>query len=117
VRTGEKLRRRAWDLIEKGTAMRPTVGRDVHYVSAGSPVREDGTQQYPSTCRAAKITEVGIHDDDVIGLMVINPTGIHFHGLDQGGVKFAFGPCINQAGSQPPGARLSPGTWHWPDHI
>jgi hypothetical protein len=109
---GERLRQRAWDLIRKAEAMRPTVGRDVHYVSAGSPVREDGTQQYPSTCRASKVTEVGDSEFEIVGLMVMNPTGIHFHSLAQGGVKFAFGPCINEPA--PEGETLAPGTWHWP---
>lgn len=91
--------------------MRPTVGRDVHYVSAGSPIREDGTQQYPSTCRAAKITEVG--ENGVIGLVVFNPTGLHFHGLDQGGVKESLSLCHNTM----PDAQLAPATWHWPAHV
>ena len=110
---GEVLRQRAWDLIER-QAMRPTVGRDVHYVSAGSPVRADGTQQYPSTCRAAKITEVNDFDGGTIGAMVINPTGVHFIGLDQGGVKEAVAACVNDNG---PNASLIPGTWHWPAQV
>ena len=94
-------------------AMRPTVGRDVHYVSAGSPILPDGSQMYPSTCRAAKITEVG--EDNVIGVMVMNPTGIHFHSLGAaGGVKLEEGACINSDRLVWPSA---PGTWHWPAHV
>lgn len=37
----------------------PLVGDWVHYVAHGTPIREDGTQAYPSACRAAMITEVG----------------------------------------------------------
>lgn len=37
---------------------RPSVGRIVHCVSHGSPVREDGTQAYASKCRAAIVTDV-----------------------------------------------------------
>lgn len=68
----------------------PSVGRIVHYVSHGSPVRADGTQQYLSECRAAVITEVGPgllpegvdaeidSDAEVVGLCVLNPTGLFF---------------------------------------
>jgi hypothetical protein len=109
---GEVLRQRAWDLIE-GQAMRPSVGRDVHYVSAGSPVLPDGSQQYPSTCRAAKITEVDEGNPERIGVMVINPTGVHFHSLGQGGVKPVGGGCINDE----PYPALVPGSWHWPAYV
>jgi len=36
----------------------PFVGMMVNYISHGSPVLPDGTQQYPSVKRAAVITEV-----------------------------------------------------------
>ncbi|MDT3395427.1 hypothetical protein RKE29_01970 [Streptomyces sp. B1866] len=36
----------------------PSVGRIVHYVSHGTPVREDGSQAHPPACRAAIVTEV-----------------------------------------------------------
>lgn len=67
----------------------PTINRMVHYMSYGS---KDG--RYEATCRAAVVTEV--HDEDNVGLCVLNPTGIFFDRNvrlddDQG-----------------------PGTWHWP---
>lgn len=71
---------------------RPYVGEMVHYVSWGTPVREDGTQEYASECRAAVVTEVGT---GAAGLQVINPTGVFFHRAvvhDESG---------------------KPGTWHW----
>lgn len=39
--------------------MKPTVGRVVHYRAHGTPIREDGSQAFPSVCRAAHVTEVG----------------------------------------------------------
>jgi hypothetical protein len=76
----------------------PTVNRQVHYVSAGSA---DG--KYPSICRAATITEV--QASDVVGLMVVNPTGIHFRPLAEGGA--ALDESDNPA----------PYTWHWPERV
>ncbi len=72
----------------------PTVGRVVHYVSAGSA---DG--RYPSVCRAADVTEV---DGEQLGLMVKNPTGIHFRPIEADG-----GPKYDE--------NKAPGTWHWPE--
>lgn len=110
MRPAEVMRQQMLARKERQT-MKPTVGRDVHYISAGSPVLPDGTQMYPSTCRAAKITEV-TDDQNVIGVMVMNPTGIHFHSVGAtGGVKREDGGCINRPGAVWPGA---PGTWHWP---
>ena len=94
--------------------MRPTVGRIVHYVSHGTPVRGDGTQAYTKQCRAAIVTEVvpleGADaaqadienwDEDQrcrVGLAVLNPTGMFFNqGLWQ--------DEAHKAG----------GTWHWPE--
>ncbi|MFE0812677.1 hypothetical protein ACFW34_35170 [Streptomyces sp. NPDC058848] len=92
---------------------RPTVGRIVHYVSHGTPEREDGTRAYASQCRAAVVTEVPEHlpawaepfdgcDNGYQGvwcvsLAVLNPTGMFF---DQD-VRY-----------EPSGAA---GTWHWPE--
>lgn len=81
----------------------PSVGRIVHYVSHGSPVRPDGTQAFTCECRAAMVTEV---DPDPpagasteIGLAVFNPTGMFFNrGIPQG----------------EPGTG---GTWHWPERV
>lgn len=88
---------------------KPSVGRIVHYVSHGTPVREDGTQAYPSLCRAAIITEVGAYPPDVpeeaqhniavpCGLAVLNPTGQFFN---QGVMQSEIG--------------REGGTWHWPE--
>lgn len=82
----------------------PSVGRVVHYVSAGSA---DGT--YPSVCRAADITEVpGIDDlsgmaEGRVGLMVKNPEGIHFRPLAGGGAVYD--------------SDGAPYTWHWPERV
>ena len=69
--------------------MQPTVGRIVHYVSYGTPGGE-----YASQCRAAIVTEVRpVTDMDraqadletwayipgVVGLAVLNPTGMFFN--------------------------------------
>ena len=89
----------------------PTVGRIVHYVSHGSPVREDGTQAYTSVCRAAVVTEVGDWPEGIseadksniavpIGLCVLNPTGLFFH---QGAMQSELG--------------REGGTWHWPERV
>ncbi len=88
------------------TSPRPTVGRVVHYVSHGTPVREDGTQAYRSECRAAIITEVPYADGDdpeiaeSVGLCVLNPTGQFFNT----GVPH----------QEPEDDLLVGGTWHWP---
>ena len=62
----------------------PEVGGNVHYLSHGSPVLPDGTQVYRAQCRAAIITETG-PDPDVVGLCVLNPTGLFFRSLAEGG--------------------------------
>lgn len=102
---------------------RPTVGRIVHYVSHGTPVRADGSQAYPSLCRAAIVTEVGVwitvettqpesfsrsegrpirhaeqwFFDDAVHVTVMNPTGEMFH--------FCKHDEVDRVG----------GTWHWPE--
>lgn len=81
----------------------PSVGRVVHYVSHGTPVREDGTQAYPSVCRAATVTEV---DGERVGVAVTNPTGMFFHSLAAGGCDYAS-----------PDNELVGGTWHWPEPV
>lgn len=78
--------------------MKPTVGRVVHYVARGSA---DG--RFPSVCRAADITEVEPDTaDNLVGLMVKNPTGLFFHPLADSGVA--------QDETEKRG-----GTWHWPE--
>lgn len=88
--------------------MKPSVGRVVHYVSHGTPVREDGTQAYASHCRAAIVTEVCDNPDGLdpetdspcVSLAVLNPTGMFF---DQHLPQDEDG----KAG----------GTWHWPERV
>jgi hypothetical protein len=79
----------------------PSVGRAVHYVSHGTPIREDGTQAFTPQCRAATVT-------------VTNPTGIHFQPLAEGGC-FLYDPAGSTC-SLPPGDRRG-GTWHWPEFV
>jgi len=104
----------------------PSVGRVVHYVSHGTPVREDGSQAYQSVCRAAVITEVGAWVPEVVRapyiseentklrevteqwhpdacvLEVHNPTGLFFN------------TCRHH---EPVEGRYLPGTWHWPERV
>ncbi|KAF2774619.1 hypothetical protein [Streptomyces sp. OM5714] len=80
---------------------KPSVGRIVHYLSHGTPIREDGTQAYSPQCRAATITET-IEDSDLVGLAVLNPSGMFFHSLAEGG-------CAHDEG------QVYGGTWHWPE--
>jgi hypothetical protein len=75
------------------------VGRTVHYVSHGTPVRADGSQAYTRECRAAIITQV-TPDDSTVGLAVLNPTGMFFH------------PTIPYGDGEHDG-----GTWHWPERV
>lgn len=81
------------------------IGTAVHYVSHGTPIREDGTQAYPAKCRAATVTEVtedwenGYGSDmHKVGLCVLNPTGLFFRSLADGGSEHS------QLGT--------PGSWH-----
>jgi len=96
----------------------PSVGRIVHYVSHGTPVREDGTQAYTSQCRAADITEIDRAPGWRVGLMVKNPTGLFFHSLADGGSDYDPG-----AGRQRKvdwscsGQHHQGGTWHWPERV
>lgn len=82
---------------------RPSVGRIVHYVSHGTPVRSDGSQAFPASCRAALITEVDPGDPGRVGLTVLNPGGQFFHPLTAGGAVHA--EADNVLG----------GSWHWPE--
>jgi hypothetical protein len=81
----------------------PSVGRIVHYVSQGTPVREDGTQAYTSQCRAAIVT--GEADCDAhmecVSLAVLNPEGMFFN------QHVAHNETSQQRG----------GTWHWPERV
>lgn len=92
----------------------PSVGRIVHYVSHGTPHRTDGSQAFPSECRAAIVTQVGemppgtgnINTEaspvmPAVGLCVLNPTGLFFH---------ESVPCSHAANREG-------GTWHWPERV
>ncbi|HEV8653131.1 MAG TPA: hypothetical protein VG276_27995 [Actinomycetes bacterium] len=59
--------------------MRPSVGRIVHYVSYGTP-------------------------GPVVGLCVLNPTGLFFHAIADGG-------CRQDEDGK------AGGTWHWPERV
>ena len=76
---------------------RPSVARVVHYVARGSA---DG--RFPKACRAATITEVG--EDERVGLMVANPTGLFFRPLADDG-------CTHDEQEK------AGGTWHWPERV
>lgn len=86
---------------------RPSVGRIVHYVSHGTPMREDGSQVFQPACRAALITEVDPANPDRVGLAVLNPTGQFFHSLADGGCEHI---AVEE---QPP----TGGSWHWPERV
>lgn len=90
--------------------MTPSIGKIVHYVSHGSPVRPDGTQAYQSECRAAVIAGIvdigGPYSDletleglpsELVSLVVLNPSGLFF----------------NDAEHDEDGHRG--GSWHWPE--
>lgn len=82
------------------------VGAIVHYVSYGTPGGE-----YPSECRAAIVTEVDKTvyatvgsggdpidlDSPLLGLCVLNPSGMFFN------------ECHQDEDSK------AGGTWHWPE--
>jgi hypothetical protein len=81
----------------------PNVGQSVHYVSHGSPVRPDGSQQYLPACRAAIVTghppQDALQDGEwpVVSLCVLNPTGMFFQ----------------EHSAHCDGDVMSGGTWHW----
>lgn len=75
----------------------PAVGRVAHYISYVGTRRGE----YQSQCRAAIITEVG--NDGLVGLAVLNPTGLFFHSLADGGCDYSH--------------EKQGGTWHWPERI
>ncbi|MBK6906283.1 MAG: hypothetical protein IPH08_03885 [Rhodocyclaceae bacterium] len=78
---------------------KPTVGRQVYYVSRGSL---DG--KFPPANRAATVTEVHPDNPYIVGLCVINPSGLFFHSLADGGIS------LNTRGDVT-------GTWHWPPRV
>lgn len=104
---------------------KPSVADLVHYVSHGSPIREDGTQTFPSVCRAAVVAEVGAwitvettmaesfsrsegrpirhaeqwFYDDAVTLTVLHPTGDSRHTCKHDETDHAGG------------------SWHWPERV
>lgn len=94
--------------------MRPSIGRKVHYVSHGTPLQKDGTQAYRSQCRAAIVTERQMPGDenDPIGLCVLNPTGMFFHSIADGGCL--FDPGSGGAAWSCDARGHAGGSWHWP---
>lgn len=112
------------------------VGDRVHYVSWGTPIRDDGTQAYTSQCRSATVTEVGgwvteeaqalpTAEDgtprrairqrwvpDAAGLVVHNPTGLFFHPAATGGCP--HDPGSGSATWSCDGRDHQGGTWHTP---
>lgn len=93
---------------------RPFVGETVHYRSYGTPGGE-----YTGRCRAAVVTEreTGVENAVQVGLAVLNPTGLFFHSMLQGG-GVRFGPEPMLESSDPDGGHAvygyAPGTWHYP---
>jgi len=111
------------------THSKPSVGRIVHYRSYGSPGGE-----YGQHCRAAIVTEVSADDDSkLVGLAVINPTGLFFHSLADGGCSYHDGgETAGAADCQERDAHGKPfrycscgwaeasypgGTWHWVERV
>ncbi|MEO6084704.1 MAG: hypothetical protein ABIQ18_16505 [Umezawaea sp.] len=118
------------------TPQTPSVGRIVHYVSHGTPVRPDGSQAYTSECRAAIVTAV--HDAQeasepnawkltdrsgaplvsaelvTVDLCVLNPAGLFFK---EHVVQHEGDTGHDHAGVEIPAKSYSGGTWHWPERV
>ncbi len=80
------------DAERLGSIPKATVGRTVHYVAYGTPGGE-----YQPEHRAAVVTDLGDDDGDLVGLAVLNPTGMFFNH------------------SVPYDEGCASGTWHWPE--
>ncbi len=88
------------------------VGQMVHYVARGSA---DG--MYPAVCRAATVTEV-MEGSPAIGLAVVNPTGLFFRPLTEGGCLPDFKGFVGAGAVCPEtGLNHQGGTWHIVDGI
>lgn len=97
---------------------KPSVGRIVHYVSYGTPIREDGSQAFTQECRAAIVTEVndvptGPNGEYLVGLCVLNPTGQFFNR----NVEQDEGPIDSDGELTELPRPKQGGTWHWPERI
>ena len=91
----------------------PSVVQLVHYVSYGTPGGE-----YKSQCRAAVVSEVDPHDSSRIGLVALNPTGLFFHALADGGCSYHEGDIgEDHTGAEVPARSYHGGTWHWPERV
>ena len=98
--------------------MKPSTGSTVHYVSYGTPGGE-----YKSECRAAIITEVSgdaipvgpeLTGPDVVGLCVLNPTGLFFNRS----VPYHEGDTgHDHTGAEIPAKSYRGGSWHWPERV
>ncbi|MEV4091441.1 hypothetical protein [Streptosporangium saharense] len=80
----------------------PAVGEAVHYVSHDT---QEGTATFP--CRTAIVTEVA-QDGNTVSLAVLDPFGMSFRDLAEGGCEHHETYGVN-----PPPRRG--GTWHWPE--
>lgn len=78
--------------MTRGSEMKPSIGRVVHYQSYGTP----GGEFQPSP-RAAVVTDV--LEDGKVSLCVLNPSGMFFNQ----GVPFSEEP--------------KPGHWRWPPRV
>jgi len=95
------------------TTPTPSTGRIVHYVSYGTPAGE-----YRSECRAAVVSEVMREDPTVLGLVVLNPAGLFFRSLADGGCEYHAGdPGAAPDGSTVTALSYPGGTWHWPERV
>jgi hypothetical protein len=97
--------------VSEERAMKPTIGRIVHYVSYGTPAGE-----YRSECRAAVVTFVpGTFTSPgggSLSLCVLNPEGMFFNQ----GVPYHEGDTgHDHAGDEIPERSYRGGTWHWPE--
>jgi len=102
--------------------MIPSVGRIVHYVSHGTPVRADGSQAFTSQCRAAIVTAgpylvPGTFEtpgDWALSLCVLNPEGMFFN---QNVFYHEGDTGHDHTGAEIPAKSYRGGSWHWPERV